>query len=416
MASFWHPFADMAAVSREGELVIERGEGAYVFDQSGRRYLDATAALWYCNVGHGRAALADAAARQLRTLAAYSNFGDFATAPTLELAERISAIAPVAESKVFFTSNGSDSVDTAVKLVRRYFLETGQPERSVLVVRQHAYHGMHLGGTALAGIAANASGYEALAPHAREVRWDSTEDLEEELDRLGGRAAAFFCEPVIGAGGVYPPPEGYLARARELCRERGVLFVADEVITGFARTGDWFASNRFALEPDLVLCAKGLTSGYLPMGAVLVSPEVAEPFWSGSGGVMWRHGYTYSGHATAAAVALANLDILEAEGLAERVGKLETVLFDELRTLEEHPFVSEVRGGTGLLAAIQLEGDGPDGAVGMAQRAVAALREEGVLTRALAGGALQVSPPLVIDEEDVAVLAGAVRRVLEAQA
>ena len=281
MGSLWHPFSDMAVVERDGELVIDRGEGAYVWDADGNRYLDATAGLWFANIGHGRAELADAAAAQMRKVAAYSTFGDYVTAPTVELAERLAGIAPVPGSKVFLTSGGSDSIDTAAKLARRYWVEAGHPEKTVIIGRQKAYHGMHYAGTALGGIPGNVEGYGVLVPDTATVEWDSVDDLRATIERVGPeRVAAFFCEPVVGAGGVYPPPPDYLAGVRKLCTELDVLFVADEVITGFGRIGGaWFASSKFGLEPDLVTCAKGLTSGYAPMGAVLVAPRVWEPFF-----------------------------------------------------------------------------------------------------------------------------------------
>ena len=281
MGNLWHPFSDMGAVERDGEFVIARGEGAYVFDADGNRYLDATAGLWFTNVGHGRTELAEAAATQMAKVAAYSTFGDYTTEPTVALADKLAGIAPVPGSKVFFTSGGSDSVDTAAKLARRYWHEVGQPSRTIVIGRQKAYHGMHYAGTALAGIPGNREGYGELVADAATVAWDSADDLRATIERLGPeRVAAFFCEPVIGAGGVYPPPEGYLADVRKVCTEYDVLFVADEVVTGYGRIGgSWFASTRFGLEPDMVTTAKGLTSGYLPMGAVLIAPKVHEPFF-----------------------------------------------------------------------------------------------------------------------------------------
>ncbi len=412
MGNLWHPFSDMGAVERDGEFVITRGQGAHVWDEQGRRYLDATAGLWFTNIGHGRAEIADAAAGQMRAIAAYSTFGDNATPSTLELADRLAGIAPVPGSKVFLTSGGSDSVDTAAKLARRYWHEVGQPSRTVVIGRQKAYHGMHYAGTALAGIPGNREGYGELVSDAATVDWDSADDLRATIERVGPeRVAAFFCEPVIGAGGVYPPPDGYLADVRKVCTEYDVLFVADEVVTGFGRIGgSWFASTRFGLEPDLVTTAKGLTSGYVPMGAVLVSPKVHEPFFNPDAGVWWRHGYTYSGHATAAAVALANLAIIERESLLDEATRLETTLAVALSPLADHPRVAEVRCGTGALAAVQLAE--PSEALSLART----LRSHGVATRAVGAGGIQISPALVMTDDDVSEMAAAIADALDSPA
>lgn len=393
---FWHPFADMAQVAGR-ELVIVSGSGSTVVAEDGREFLDATAGLWYCNVGHGRDEIAQAAAAQMRAIASYSAFGDLATRPALDLAERLAGLAPMADAKVFFTSGGSDAVDTAVKLARRYWSLRGRPDRSVIVTRSRSYHGMHLAGTSLAGIDANREGHGPLDSQVARVAWDDPDDLADRLDRLGPeRVAAFFCEPVIGAGGVYPPPPGYLDAVRRACRDRDVLFVADEVITGYGRTGRMFASD--GLDPDLVLTAKGLTSGYLPMGAVLVAGRVAEPFWTGG---VWRHGYTYSGHAAAAAVALANLGIVDREGLVARVAAAQLTLAAALAPLRAHDWVAQVRTAAGLLGAVQLEpgllAEDP-AALG---RVVSGLRDRGILTRPLADGSLQVSPPFVITRAEL---------------
>jgi adenosylmethionine-8-amino-7-oxononanoate aminotransferase len=414
MSTFWHPFADMHSVETDGATTLVRGEGVFVFDDTGRRFLDATASLWYCNVGWGRTEIADAAAAQMRALPTYSAFGDLTNRPAEELAERVSALAPVAGSKVFLTSGGSDSIDTATKMARRFWQLRGEPDRTVLIRREKAYHGMHTAGTSLAGIPANAAGHGDLIEDVSEVAWNDAGALRAAIETAGpSRVAAFFCEPVIGAGGVFPAPTGYLEAAREACRETGVLFVADEVITGFGRTGDWFASNRFELDPDIVTCAKGITSGYLPMGGVIAAPWVAEPFYA-SGAGPWRHGYTYSGHATAAAAALANLDIMEREGLCERSLKLEGSLYEALQPLAVHDLVEDVRGGVGMLAAVNLRRELVADDPTLPARVGAACRDAGVFVRPLVGGAIAVSPPLVIGDAEIAEIATALRAGLDA--
>lgn len=414
MGRFWHSFADMAAVESGGELVVDRGEGVHIWDERGRRYLDATAALWYCNVGYGRDEIAEAAAAQMRKLSAYSTFGDLSNRPAIELAERVSALAPVPGSKVFLTSGGSDSVDTATKMARRYWQLLGRKDRTLFITRERAYHGMHVAGTSLAGIEANVAGYGTFLGDVVRVAWDSPAELRDAISyATPDRVAAFFCEPVIGAGGVFVPPEGYLSEVRAICRETGVLFVADEVITGFGRLGDWFASGRFDLRPDLMTCAKGITSGYLPMGAVVAAPWVAEPFWKPGVG-MWRHGYTYAGHATVAAAALANLDIIEREALPARALQLEKELAEVLAPLAGHELVDEVRAGTGVVAAVQLAAEAMGEDPGLPVRVVAACREAGIMTRNLATGALQVSPALAIDGAGLDELASGLRAALDA--
>ncbi|EME23683.1 aminotransferase family protein [Rhodococcus triatomae] len=404
--SLWHGFADMGAVQRDGAFVVSRGEGAYIWDENGTRYLDATAGLWFTNVGHGRTEIAEAVARQLSTMAHFSNFGDFAPETTVALADRLAAIAPVPGSKIFFTSGGSDSVDTAAKLARRYWNEVGRPGKRIVVGRQKAYHGMHVAGTALAGIPPNREGYGELMPDTRTVEWDNAKSLLELIEREGADSiAAFFCEPIIGAGGVYLPPEGYLAEVREICRDHDILFVVDEVVTGFGRIGgSWFASTRFDLQPDMVTTAKGLTSGYVPMGAVFIAPRVAEPFFAG--GVWWRHGYTYGGHAGAAAAALANLEIIERENLLAEAARLEGALHEHLAPLADHPRVQEVRSGLGAVAAVQLADPAE------ALPFVKALREQGISGRAAGVGAMQFSPSFVMTDEQVAEMAAGVRAAL----
>jgi putrescine aminotransferase len=404
--AFWNPFANMAALGG-GAITIVRGEGSTVYDADGRAYLDALASLWYCNVGYGRAELAEAAAAQMRQIAGFHTFEYYSNRPAEALCRRIAELAPIRDAKVFLTpGGGSDAVDTAGKLARAYWHAVGQPRRQIIISRAHAYHGMNAYGTSLGGIPLLTQAYEPLVGQVEQVPWDDPAALDKTIEQLGaGRVAAFFCEPVIGAGGVYPPPAGYLSAVREICRRHDVLFVADEVITGYGRTGQWFASGRFDLDPDLITTAKGLSSGYLPIGAVLAGPKVAEPFWRAGSTEVFRHGYTYSGHPAAAAVALANLDLIEREQLVQRVAALEPVLAAALAPLAGHQLVSAVRAGTGLLGAVEIAEDyrAADPAIG--QRLVLAIRERGVLTRLLRGVALQVSPPFVITEAEIGRIA-----------
>jgi putrescine---pyruvate transaminase len=415
--ALWNPFANMASLAGR-PVTIVRGEGCHVYDGEGRAYLDALASLWYCNVGHGRAELAEAAAAQMRQLAAYQVFEHYSNRPAEELARRVAELVPVAGAKVFFTpGGGSDAVDTAAKLARAYWRAVGQPGKQISIARSHAYHGMNAYGTSLGGIAANTEAFVPLVSLIEHVAWDDPAALDKTIEQLGAdRVAAFFCEPVIGAGGVYPPPEGYLASVREICRRHDVLFIADEVITGFGRVGTWFASERFALDPDMITAAKGLSSGYAPIGAVIAGARVAEPFWRSGSSQVFRHGYTYSAHPTACAVALANLDLIERERLVGRVAELEPVLARTLAPLADHELVQEVRAGTGLLAAVEIAEAARTGDPGLGPRLVAALRERGVITRLLRGIALQISPPFVITEDEIGRIADAFAGALDTAA
>ncbi|HEV8153361.1 MAG TPA: aspartate aminotransferase family protein [Solirubrobacteraceae bacterium] len=408
----WHPFADMHAV-RGDELVIARGEGVHVWDEDGNRYLDGTASLWCVNVGHGRAEIADAAARQLRTLASYSAFGAFANRPALELAERLCALAPQDDARVFLGSGGGDAIDTAAKLARRYFAAVGQPDRVHLIGRSQGYHGTHGLGTSVGGIAANREGMGPLDPHTSQVPHDSLEALEAEFERVGAqRVAAVFVEPVMGAGGVHQPRPGYVEGVAALCERAGALLVLDVVIAAFGRLGSWFAADRFGVRPDLLCFAKGVTSGYLPLGGVLASGRVAEPFWE-RGGTLFRHGPTYSAHPTCCAAAMANLDILEREELLVRGRELEDEIAAALRPLAGHDLAGEVRAGIGALGAVTIEPDALRERPDLPARVFAHARDRGVLVRPL-GDAVAISPPLVITREQVGEAAAAIGDALDA--
>ncbi|HYK30548.1 MAG TPA: aspartate aminotransferase family protein [Streptosporangiaceae bacterium] len=403
--SMWNPFANMGTLAGNA-ITIVGGVGSTVFDSAGRAYLDALASLWYCNVGYGRTELAQAAAAQMNELSAYQTFEFYTNQPAEALSRRVADLAPMDDAKVILTpGGGSDAIDTAGKLARAYWRAVGQPNRQVIISRSHAYHGMNAYGTSLGGIPLLTEPFGPLVGQVEQVPWDDPTALEKTIEMLGSSVAAFFCEPVIGAGGVYPPPPGYLAEVREICRRHEVLFVADEVITGFGRVGDWFASTRFDLQPDMITTAKGLSSGYLPIGAVIVSSSVAEPFWRSGTTDVFRHGYTYSGHPTAAAVALANLDLIEREHLIARVAELEPVLAKAVAPLADLGLVSAVRAGTGLLAAVEIAEDARAADPALGQRLVLAIRDRGVITRLLRGVALQISPPFVITEDEIGRIA-----------
>ncbi len=410
----WHTFCDMNTVRKGPEFTVARAEGVWLWDESGDRYLDGTASLWYCNVGHGRPEIAEAVRRQILTLDAYTVYGDFANAPAVGLSERLAAHAPVDDPRVILTCGGGESIDTAAKLARRFHAVTGAPDRVHLISRTGGYHGLHGFGTSVIGMERFRTGYGPLIEDVSVVPHDSAAALEAEILRVGpGRVAAFFAEPVIGAGGVYAPPPGYFAEVARICERYGVLFIVDSVICGFARMGDWFGIERFGVRPDMIVFAKGVSSGYLPLGGVVVSGRVADPFWY-QDGHPFLHGTTYAGHPTACAAAMANLDILEREDLFTVSLEVERQLDGALRTLADHPLVAQVRAGTGVMAAVELTEEA------LAERGIttaevfAEARARGVILRAVPT-ALLISPPLIITWEQidhlVSTLAGALDAV-----
>jgi adenosylmethionine-8-amino-7-oxononanoate aminotransferase len=412
--ALWHPFADMGVAERE-PFVITRGEGAWVWDDAGRRYLDATASLWYANLGHGIPEIADAVGEQLRKLDAYSTFGDYANEPALELADRLSALAPTPGSRVFLGSGGGDMIDTAGKVARAYHGQTGHTDRVHLISRTHGYHGTHGVGTGIQGIAANKAGFGTLVGDASSVAHDDPDALEQEILRVGPeRVAAFFCEPVIGAGGVRPPAEGYIEAVAEICRRHGVLFVADCVIAGFGRLGTWLGIDRWPVKPDLITLAKGITGGALPLGALIVAPHVAEPFFTGQPGApVFRHGATYAGHPTCCVAANVALDIYERDRIIERGRTLEKPLADALAPLADHPLVGEIRAGVGFLAAVDLAPDVLERDAGLIGRLQLGCREAGVIVRPLGTG-VAISPPLIVDQPEIDLIASAIGDTLDA--
>ena len=407
----WHPFADMGLVDGH-EFVVDRGEDVWIYDRDGRRYLDASASLWYSNVGHGRSEIADAVHAQMVRLEAYSAFGEFSNEPARAVAQSLSELAPMSGARVFLTTGGGESIDTAAKLARQYWSAHGMPGRVHLIGREAGYHGTNGFGTSLGGIEANRAGFGPLVAEISTIQHDSLEALQRAIDELGAeRVAAFFVEPVIGAGGVYPPPDGYMEGVWSICADAGVLLVVDAVICAFGRLGSWFGVERWSVEPDIIVFAKGVTSGYLPLGGVVVSEQIAEPFWS-EPGHFFRHGATYSAHPSCCAAALANIEILKRENLIPRGAELERTLFDALAPLVEHPLVGQVRGGTGLMAAVELDASALAAGVKVPQ-VTTALRERGVLARPL-GRAIAFSPPLTVQRDHIALMAEATREALDA--
>ena len=384
-----HPFARPTA-PRDSFLEIAGGQGAEVMDAAGRRYVDALGGLWYCSVGHGRAEIGQAVLAQMRRLEVFHTFDRFTNPVAEALAERLSALAPMEASRVFLTSGGSESVETAIKLARMAQDLGGHPERTVVVSRRPSYHGVTYGAMTATGLPANQQGFGPLLPDVVQVPHDDIEALDQLSEGLQGRVAAVIAEPVIGAGGVHPPRPGYLAGLRQRCDRWGALLILDEVICGFGRLGAWWGAAHFDVRPDLVTFAKGVTSGYLPLGGVLVGPAVRRPLEADPATVL-RHGYTYSGHPTTAAAALANLDLIEDEGLLARAPAIAERLGAGLAGLVDGEHVLECRGTQGIWAlglAPHLE----------AQAVRDALLGHGVIARPIGSATLAYCPPLVVTE------------------
>jgi len=398
-----HPFAKPAA-DAAGFVRMVRGEGALVFDERGRRYVDAMASLWYCNVGHARPEVVDAVTRQMRQLETYHCFERFAGPGAEELAERLVALAPVPGSRVFLTSGGSEAVDTALKLSRAAHVQSGHPERTVVISRTPSYHGVTYGAMALTGLPLNRAGFGRGMADVVQVDKDDLEAVRAVFAEHPGQVAAVFSEPVVGAGGVWPPAPGYLQGLRALCDEHGAHLVLDEVICGFGRLGHVFAGDHFGVRADLTTFAKGVTSGYVPLGGVLVAPSVHEPL-SADPTFVLRHGYTYSGHGAACAAALACLDVTEADGLLDRATAIGDRLHPALEALRADGLVADVR-GVGALWAVGL----PDGVDPVAVRD--RVLDLGVVVRPIAPSTLAICPPLVIRDDELDEVPAALRAAL----
>lgn len=392
LPAFLHPFARPAA-GREAFLEIVSASGAEVVDRGGRRYIDALASLWYCNVGHGRGEIAEAVAAQMRKLDTFHTFDRFTNPVADALAERLAALAPMPDARVFLTSGGSEAVETAVKLARLAQFRAGHPGRTVIVSRRPSYHGVTYAAMTATGLPANREGFGPLLPEVVQVPFDDLSALDALPEASEGRIAAVIAEPVIAAGGVYPAPAGYLAGLRERCDSWGAFLILDEVVCGFGRLGEWWGATHYGVRPDLVTFAKGVTSGYLPLGGVLVGPAVRAPLEADEAFVL-RHGYTFSGHPATAAAALANIEVLENEALAVRALAIGQHLGEGLKGLVDGDTVLEARGTMGIWAL----GLGADiDAVAVRD----ALLDRGVIARPLGPTSLAFCPPLVITDEQM---------------
>jgi len=433
----WLHFTRMSSYAQHDVPVIVRGEGAYVYDENGKRYLDGLAGLFVSMAGHGRTELAEAAARQAAELA-YFPLWSYAHPRAVELAERLASLTPGDLNRIFFTTGGSEAVESAWKLARQYFRATGQPSRYKVISRDIAYHGTTMGALSITGLPAIKTPFEPLVPgsvrvpntnfyrapeHADDVeafgRW-AADEIERAILREGPETvAAVYLEPVQNSGGCFPPPPGYFQRVREICDRHGVLLVSDEVICAFGRLGHYFGSERYGYQPDIITMAKGMTSGYAPIGAMAVSDRLIEPFLKDT--TTFLHGITFAGHPVSAAVALANLDLFEKEDLLGNVRRNEGAFRASLEKLTDLPIVGEIR-GDGYFYGIELVKDkdtretfDDDESERLLRGYLSgALFDAGLICRADDRGdpVIQLAPPLIIEQEEFDFIEQTLRAVL----
>lgn len=388
--AFLHPFARPT----NGDLLeVVRGEGARIWDRDGNEYIDALASLWYCNIGHGRVEIADAVDEQMRRLESFHTFERFTNPPADELSERLAVLAPFDRARVFLTCSGSEAVESALKIVRFAHAVAGEPQRTVIVSRRPSYHGVTFGALTATGLPANQEGFGPLLPDVLQVPHDDLDAVAAVLDGQGERVAAVIAEPVVGAGGVHPPPDGYLQGLRRLCDEHGAFLISDEVICGFGRLGAWWGADRFGVRPDLMTFAKGVSSGYLPLGGVVLGPAVSAILESDDDLVL-RHGHTYSGHPACCVAGLEAIAITEREGLLDRSGKVGDRLRSGLAGTVDGDRVLDVRGDGAVWAAAL--GDGID-----AMHVREEMLHRGVIPRPLGSDTIAFCPPLVIEETQI---------------
>jgi adenosylmethionine-8-amino-7-oxononanoate aminotransferase len=400
--SFLHPFAPPR---KDAFISIVGGRGAVVFDDQGEEYIDGMGSLWYANVGYGREEIAEALADEARQLGAYHTFDPFTNPPSEELAAKIVELSPFEGARVFFGSSGSEAVDTAMKLARIAHREAGRPGKQIIVSRERGYHGTNYGGTSVQGIAPNREGFGPLVPGVINVVADDDAAMKTVFSEHGDQVAAVITEPIQGAGGVWPPPPGYLAHLRDLCDTYAAFLIFDEVITGFGRTGEWFGSQFYGVTPDMITFAKAVTSGYVPLSGVIVGPAVLKGLEANEGFVL-RTGYTYSGHPLGCRAALKCIEIQEREGLLARATEIGQRLSAGLHGLREEGLAVDVR-GEGAVWAITLPGD-----VDVVATRDSILKE-GVIVRPIPPH-LAMCPPLVITNEQIDTIVSSIRKVLTA--
>ncbi|MDP6650172.1 MAG: aminotransferase class III-fold pyridoxal phosphate-dependent enzyme [Acidimicrobiales bacterium] len=395
-----HPFSPPSMPERDF-IDIVRGEGSLVYDAAGRDYVDGIANLWLCQIGHGRSEVIDAVTAQMRQIEAYNTFAPFTNGPAARVAEMIVERSPHPDGRVFLGCSGSEAVDTALKIARQFQQRRGQPDRQVIVRRTNGYHGTNFGGTSAQGIAPNREGWGDLVPHFIEVPHDDLEAAASVFAEHGDRIAAVLTEPVQGAGGVYPPVDGYLEGLRRLCDDNGALLILDEVICGFGRTGEWFGAQTFGVVPDLMTFAKGVTSGYQPLSGVILSRSVCDGFEEP--GFLLRTGYTYSGHNASCAAGVANIQIIEDEGLVGRANHIGERLREGLTALEGDGLIESWRGMGGIYAAeLGRDAISPRNTI----------LEQGVIIRPM-GTCLAICPPLVITDDEIGRIIDAMATALE---
>ena len=432
-----HPTTNLLAHRSTGPLVLERAEGVHIYDSSGKRYIEGLAGLWCTGLGYGNEELVETAREQMSRLSFTHLFGGRSHEPAIALAEKIKALSPVPASKVFFTNSGSEANDTQVKLAWYYNNVRGQPKRKKIIARQRGYHGTTVASASLSGLGVFHADFDLPiagvlhtdCPH----HWKYGEageseeayatrlarNLEDMIEREGPETiAAFIAEPVMGAGGVLIPPATYFEKVQAVLARHDIAFIADEVICGFARTGNWWGSQTFGIQPSTVTMAKAVTSAYVPMGALTVPEHVYETLVEASGkhGV-FAHGFTYSGHPLACAVALKTIEIYERIKIVEHVRRVAPIFLLRLRALADHPLVGETR-GVGLIGGLELVKDKRarqsfDAKLGVGAKAARLAEEEGVLCRAVGGDTVALCPPLIIDGAEINAMFDCVTRALD---